>query len=77
MSNEPLGYSTRRGFLGTATAATTLTLTAPPAVEAQAAVKSADEIKMAQLTGANNSPPTAASTGDWTTPTAMAIPKEG
>ena len=55
MSNEPLGKSTRRGFLGTATAATALTLTAPPAAEAQAAVKSADEIKMAQLTGARQS----------------------
>jgi hypothetical protein len=77
MSNEPLGNGTRRGFLGTATAATALTLTAPPADEAQAAVKSSDEIKMAQLTGTNNPPPTATSTGDWTTPTAMAIPKEG
>ena len=77
MSSEPLGKSTRRGFLGTATAATALTLTAPPAAEAQAAVKSADEIKMAQLTGANNPQPTATSTGDWTTPAAMGIPKEG
>jgi hypothetical protein len=77
MSNEPLGNSTRRGFLGTATAATTLTLTAPHAAEAQAAVKSADEIKMTQLTGANSPPPTATSTADWTKPAAMAIPKEG
>jgi hypothetical protein len=50
MSNEPLGNTTRRGFLGTATAATALTLTAPPAAEAQAEVKSADEIKITQLT---------------------------
>jgi hypothetical protein len=77
MSNEPLGNGTRRGFLGTATAATALTLTAPPAAEAQAAVKSGNEIKMAQLTGANNPQPTATSTGDWTKPAAMAIPKEG
>ena len=77
MSNEPLGKSTRRGFLGTATAATALTLTAPPAAEAKAAVKSADEVKMAQLTAASPPQPTATSTGDWTTPAAMGIPKEG
>jgi hypothetical protein len=77
MSNEPLGNTTRRGFLGTATAATALTLTAPPAAEAQAPVRSADEVKMAQLTATNNPQPTAAGTGDWTKPAAMAIPKEG
>jgi len=77
MSTEPLGNTTRRGFLGTATAATALTLTPPPAAEAQAAVKSADEIKMAQSTAANNPQPTATSMGDWTKPAAMAIPKEG
>jgi len=77
MSNESLGNSTRRGFLGTATAATALTLTAPPPAETQAAVKSADEIKMAELTGTNNPQPAGASTGDWTKPAAMAIPKEG
>ena len=54
MSNEPLGNTTRRGFLGTATAATALTLTAPPASEAQG-VKSVDEIQIAQMTAA--SPP--------------------
>ena len=37
MSNEPLGNTTRRGFLGTATAATALTLAASPAAEAQTA----------------------------------------
>jgi hypothetical protein len=77
MSTEPLGNTTRRGFLGTATAATALTLTPAPAAEAQAAVKSADEIKMAQSTAANNPQPTATSMGDWTKPAAMAIPKEG
>ena len=76
MSNEPLGNTTRRGFLGTATAATALTLTAPPASEAQA-VKSVDEIQMAQLTAASPPQPAAPSTGDWTKPAAMAIPKEG
>jgi hypothetical protein len=77
MSTEPLGNTTRRGFLGTASAATALTLTPATAAEAQAAVKSADEIKMAQSTAANNPQPTATSMGDWTKPAAMAIPKEG
>ena len=78
MSNEPLGDTTRRGFLGTATAATALTLTAPPAAEAQAASRSADEIKTAQLTtSGQNVQPAATGTGDWTKPAAMAIPKEG
>ena len=76
MSNEPPGNTTRRGFLGTATAATALTLTAPPASEAKA-VKSADDVKMAQLTAASPPQPAATSTGDWTRPAAMAIPKEG
>ena len=76
MSNEPLGNTTRRGFLGTATAATALTLTAPPASEAQA-VKSVDEIQIAQMTAASPPQPAATSTGDWTKPAAMAIPKEG
>ena len=74
MSNEPLGDATRRGFLGTATAATALTLTAPPASEAQT-VKSAD--KMVQLTAAGTPQPAATGAGDWTKPAAMAIPKEG
>jgi hypothetical protein len=77
MSNEPFGNTTRRGFLGTATAATALTLTTPPAAEAQPTVRSADEIKVAQLKPANTPQPTAARTGDWTKPAAMAIPKEG
>src|SRR5688572_3087728 len=76
MSNEPLGNTTRRGFLGTATAATALTLTAPPAAEAQA-VKSVDEIQMAQLTTGQSVQPATTTTPDWTKPAAMAIPKEG
>jgi hypothetical protein len=77
MSNEPLGNTTRRGFLGTATAVTALTLTTPPAAEAQSGIKSADEIKLAQVNAPNNPQLTAAGTGDWTRPAAMAIPKEG
>jgi hypothetical protein len=76
MSNEPRGNTTRRGFLGTATAATALTLTTPPAAAAQA-VKSVDDIQMAQLTAPSPPQPAATSTGDWTKPAAMAIPKEG
>jgi hypothetical protein len=76
MSNEPVGNTTRRGFLGTATAVTAMTLTTPPA-EAQAPVRSSDEIKVAQLKPASTSQPTATGPGDWTRPAAMAIPKEG
>jgi hypothetical protein len=76
MSNEPLGNTTRRGFLGTATAATALTLTTPPAAAAQG-VKSVEDIQMAQLTPPSPPQPAATSTGDWTKPAAMAIPKEG
>jgi hypothetical protein len=77
MSNEPLTNTTRRGFLGTATAATALTLTTPPAAEAQTAVGLGAEIKMAQLNVPSTSQPTATSTADWTKPVAMAVPKEG
>jgi hypothetical protein len=77
MSNEPLGNTTRRSFLGTATAVTALTLTTPPAAEAQTAVRPADETKVAQLAAANNPQSTRVGTGDWTKPAAMAVPKEG
>src|SRR6476659_10068609 len=77
MSNDPLLNTTRRGFLGTATAATALTLTAPPAAEAQA-TRPAEHIQMAQVTttGQGGQPATASNL-DWTRPAAMAIPKEG
>src|SRR5690348_14971853 len=77
MSNEPLGNTTRRGFLGTATAATALTLSAPPAAESQS-VKPADQIQTAQLTTTGQNVQAAAPIDyDWTKPAAMAIPKEG
>jgi hypothetical protein len=76
MSHDQVGNTTRRGFLGTATAATALTLTAPPASQAQA-VKSVEQIQMAQLTAASPPRSTATSKGDWTKPAAMAIPKGG
>src|SRR6266513_4811007 len=40
-------------------------------------VKSADEIKLAQVTAASTPQPAAAKTSDWMKPAAMAIPKEG
>ena len=92
MSQDQFGESTRRAFLGTAavaTAATAVTLAASPTAEtalAAAAVSEAPgtgsppakQIKVAQLAATSNQPikpePT---TGDWTKPAAMAIPKEG
>jgi len=92
MSQDQFGESTRRSFLGTAavaTAATAVTLAASPTAEtalAAAAVSEApgtgsppaNQIKVAQLAATSNQPikpePT---TGDWTKPAAMAIPKEG
>ena len=41
MSNEVLANTTRRSFLGTATAVTAVTLTAPPAAEARLLIQSA------------------------------------
>src|SRR3954454_4105243 len=74
MSHEEFGNTTRRGFLGTATAATAVTLTASEA-HAQGA-KSPDAIQVAQAAGPGTAPqPTVK--GDWTRPAAMAIPKEG
>src|SRR5215207_5772863 len=78
MSNEQARNTTRRGFLGTATAVTALTLTAPTASEAQITSRPTEEIKTAQLaTTGQNVQPAASGTGDWTKPAAMAIPKEG
>ena len=75
MSNEPLGNTTRRGFLGTATAATALTFTAPPAAEAQAPVRSTEEIGTEHLsTTGQNTQPAAVANPDWTRPAAMALP---
>jgi hypothetical protein len=75
MTSEPPENATgRSGILGTATAATALPLTAPPASEVQT-VEAAD--KMVQLTAARTPQPAATGAGDWTKPAAMAIPKEG
>jgi hypothetical protein len=81
MSQDQSPTATRRGFLGAATVATAgaAILTAPVQSDAQSAQNtSADEVKVAQLTTSTSAQPAAApSTGDWTKPTAMAIPKEG
>jgi hypothetical protein len=77
MSHDQFGKTSRRDFLGTATAATALTLGASPGVEAQTAPVKSDELQVAQLTTGQSVHPTATGTPDWTKPAAMAIPKEG
>src|ERR1700730_2564465 len=78
MSHDQIGKTTRRDFLGTATAATALTLGASPGAEAQTAPIKSDELQVAQLTTTGQSvQPAATGTPDWTKPAAMAIPKEG
>jgi hypothetical protein len=79
MSQDDPGGSTRRAFLGNATAATALTLTSSAGAE-QAPVAGArpDPTKMAQVkTSATAASAAAPPTNDWTKPAAMAIPKEG
>src|SRR5215216_7342267 len=77
MRHDQIGKTTRRDFLGTATAATALTLGASPGAEAQTAPVKSDEVQVAQLTTGQNIQSTATGTPDWTKPAAMAIPKEG
>ena len=80
MSKDQFGEATRRAFLGTATAATAATLTAPIAGEAQAA-DTGHPVGTTKLAQANADVPaqlmSRAKAGDWTKPAAMAIPKEG
>jgi hypothetical protein len=77
MSKDQIGKTTRRGFLGTATAATAMTLGNSPTVEAQTAPARLDEVKLAQLTTAQTGEPRVKGAPDWTKPAAMAIPKQG
>jgi len=78
MSHDQIGKTTRRDFLGTATAATALTLGASAGAEAQTASINPDELQVAQLTTTGQgAAPAAATTSDWTKPAAVAIPKEG
>jgi len=80
MSENPLGTTTRRSFLGAASAATAAaTLTGSPATEAQGASSgTANQTQLAQLNASPAASPEVPShPGDWTKPAAMAIPKEG
>ena len=77
MSYDQIGKATRRDFLGTATAATALTLGASSDSEAQTAPGKSEAVQVAQLATGQKVQPTAAGTPDWTKPAAMAIPKEG
>ena len=80
MSEERVGKTTRRDFLGTATIATAATLTAPVASEAQRATtsSSAERFKVADAnTESNTELMERSKAGDWTKPAAMAIPKDG
>jgi hypothetical protein len=77
MSHDQIGKTTRRGFLGTATAATALTLGASPGAEAQTVPTTSDEMQVAQMTTGQGVAPVAAAPPDWTKPAAMSIPKAG
>jgi hypothetical protein len=77
MSHDQNGKTTRRDFLGTATVATALTLGTSPGAEAQTTPIKSDDVQVAQLTTGQSVQPTATGAGDWTKPSAMAIPKEG
>jgi hypothetical protein len=78
MSQDQDRKASRREFLGTATAATAVTLTASPASETRSGVvTSAEEIEIAQTTTDNDVQPAPTNTNDWTKPAAMAIPREG
>src|SRR5437763_7847896 len=71
------GQTSRRDFLGTATAATALTFGASPS-EAQTLPIKSELIQVGQLTTTGEGArPAATTTSDWTKPAAMAIPKEG
>jgi hypothetical protein len=76
VSSKPPGNPTRRGaILGTATAPTELTLTAPPMAQGTSGDGLPD--RMAQLTTTGQNVETAPTSPGWTKPAAMAIPKEG
>src|SRR5271169_2474492 len=77
MSQDQFGKTTRRTFLGTATA-TAASLTAPVTAEAQGADNPVGTTKLAEAdTDVPAQLMSRAKAGDWTKPAAMAIPKEG
>ena len=75
MSHDQIGKTTRRDFLGTATAATALTLGTSPGAEAQTAPVKSDEVQVAQLTTGQNVQPTATGAPDWTKPRPWRSPR--
>ena len=79
MSEGQFAKTTRRGFLGTATAATAATLAVPVGGAAHGASTSNSTglTKVAAVNNPNENLMAAAKAGDWTKPAAMAIPKEG
>ena len=79
MSEGQFAKTTRRSFLGTATAATAATLAVPVGGAARNAGSgnSAGLTKVAAVNSANENLMAAAKASDWTKPAAMAIPKEG
>jgi hypothetical protein len=81
MSQDRFGKTTRRAFLGTATAATAASLTAAHASEPQGGVGTDNPAGPIKLAQADVDVPaqlmSRAKAGDWTKPAAMAIPKEG
>jgi hypothetical protein len=81
MSKEQLGATTRRAFLGTATVATaaaSLTASAPNGAQSAERGSAAGSIKLAEAsTDVPAELMASAKAGDWTKPAAMAIPKEG
>ena len=80
MSKDDPVATTRREFLGSATAATVAaTLAAPMAVEAQAAAGGApsEQVALPQSSAGEARSSAPPRPRDWTQPAAMAIPKEG
>src|SRR4051794_39596868 len=78
MSRDQSGKSTRRDFLGAATAATAMTIGISSGSEAQVAPTKAGEFQGAQLTTTGQGAAAAPTAPlDWTKPAAMALPKEG
>src|SRR3954447_4480236 len=76
MSKDPI-TTTRRGFLGSATAATAVATLGAPKAEAQTAAAPSDQIILAQAGAAEARSSAPLRPRDWTQPAAMAIPKEG
>jgi len=81
MSKDTFTSTTRREFLGAATAGAvgaTLALPAIAGTQMDVAINTPEKpIKLAQANAASKSKPSTALTGDWSKPAGMAIPKEG